>query len=400
MDLLNVSAEENIRLEFKSVFPQKDEMLKKLSSFANTYGGYMVIGAEANQHGRLIKLTGIQPQSSLKQKIVQWCYDNITPIFTPYVSDPIEMDASSKNVCYVIFVEESANTPHFLNNRKGCYIRTDEFSQRFEPQLATYEELQHLSDRRKLAIQNIEKLFKRSNDRFETYIGLNYADSPNTSGKIGATLKVAVVPQYPQKPLVEETQLKRILDESQIKDNRGNILFPFNIHTYITQYESIIIPNADVRYFSILDINSWGQLYYATEIENEDDKGHYVLISDLTSRLFLFLFHTITTLNIIGYHGSIGIRIKLEKILRKNFITPQSNRFANPFETPSHSPLDQSITFSIEANTEKLNSSLRLIIERILRIIAFSINWKDFENKLPILIEEANSIIGNTNPES
>ena len=47
-ELLDEKAVENIRLEFKLEIPHKDEMLKKLSSFANTFGGYAVIGAKAN----------------------------------------------------------------------------------------------------------------------------------------------------------------------------------------------------------------------------------------------------------------------------------------------------------------------------------------------------------------
>jgi predicted HTH transcriptional regulator len=46
-DLLNDGAVENVRLEFKLVAPNKDETLKKLSSFANTFGGFMVVGASA-----------------------------------------------------------------------------------------------------------------------------------------------------------------------------------------------------------------------------------------------------------------------------------------------------------------------------------------------------------------
>ena len=43
-ELLTEQAVENIRLEFKTLSPAKDEMLKKLSSFANTYGGYVIVG--------------------------------------------------------------------------------------------------------------------------------------------------------------------------------------------------------------------------------------------------------------------------------------------------------------------------------------------------------------------
>lgn len=47
-ELLKGGAVENARLEFKSEVPNKDDTLKKLSSFGNTFGGFMVIGAKAS----------------------------------------------------------------------------------------------------------------------------------------------------------------------------------------------------------------------------------------------------------------------------------------------------------------------------------------------------------------
>ncbi len=70
--LLADSAVENVRLEFKREIPSKNEALKKLSSFANTYGGYLVIGAKADSSdGRLVALPGVEPGSNLKQQLVQ-----------------------------------------------------------------------------------------------------------------------------------------------------------------------------------------------------------------------------------------------------------------------------------------------------------------------------------------
>src|SRR6266550_3277541 len=54
-ELLTEQAVENIRLEFKGISPSKDEMLKKLSSFANTYGGYVVVGATEDGKGRFAR---------------------------------------------------------------------------------------------------------------------------------------------------------------------------------------------------------------------------------------------------------------------------------------------------------------------------------------------------------
>jgi Schlafen, AlbA_2 len=46
-ELLEKGDVENLRLEFKSEVSDRDDTLKKLSSFANTYGGTIVVGAKA-----------------------------------------------------------------------------------------------------------------------------------------------------------------------------------------------------------------------------------------------------------------------------------------------------------------------------------------------------------------
>lgn len=44
-------AVENVRLEFKRDVPGRDETLKKLSSFAKTFGGQVILGAKADVPG-------------------------------------------------------------------------------------------------------------------------------------------------------------------------------------------------------------------------------------------------------------------------------------------------------------------------------------------------------------
>src|SRR5712691_745940 len=89
-ELLDEHSVENVRLEFKLEIPDKDETLKKLSSFANTFGGYVVIGAKANsKDGLLLGLPGVDISPNYKQKIVQWCYDAASPPIEPFVSNPV-----------------------------------------------------------------------------------------------------------------------------------------------------------------------------------------------------------------------------------------------------------------------------------------------------------------------
>ena len=88
-ELLQDSAVENVRLEFKSEVPDKDETLKDPSSFANTYGGLVVIGAKANSaDGRVESLSGVAQQAGYKQ-VVQCCFDAVSPPLIVEMSDPI-----------------------------------------------------------------------------------------------------------------------------------------------------------------------------------------------------------------------------------------------------------------------------------------------------------------------
>ncbi|MCU1299483.1 MAG: hypothetical protein JWO91_3761 [Acidobacteriaceae bacterium] len=75
-ELLDEKTVENSRLEFKLEVPTKDETIKKLSSFANTFGGFMVIGARAaSADGRIEDLPGVETQAGYKQNdnaVVLW----------------------------------------------------------------------------------------------------------------------------------------------------------------------------------------------------------------------------------------------------------------------------------------------------------------------------------------
>src|SRR5689334_7499535 len=116
-ELLQDRAIENARLEFKSEVPNKDETLKKLSGFANAFGGHVVVGAKASSSdGRLEALAGVDEQPGYKQKVIDWCFNGAMPPLTVEVSDPLAIN--NGKVCYVVRVEESDVAPHFLNGRR------------------------------------------------------------------------------------------------------------------------------------------------------------------------------------------------------------------------------------------------------------------------------------------
>jgi len=241
-ELLEHGDIENLQLEFKSEFPNRDETLKKLSSFANTYGGTMVVGAKARSaDGRIESLPGVAPQSTYKQKVTDWCFTGATPPLAIEVSDPIP--AENGKVCYVIRVPESDLAPHFLNGRKGIWIRVDEFSGRANAALADESEIRHLLDRRKVIVERREGLLERARRRLATFIGVSQQPR-DRRGNFGSRLELCFVPRFPARPLCGEQDLAKVIRSTVV--DRRQVQYPDLTNRLLSQHESVTVPLAEV----------------------------------------------------------------------------------------------------------------------------------------------------------
>ncbi len=375
-ELLTDQAVENIRLEFKSVAPTKDEMLKKISSFANTYGGHVVIGAAADANGRIQALPGIDPIDSYRQQTIQWCYDGVWPPPDIFVSDPIPSPHDSAKVCYVINVPLSGETPHFLNGRKGAYIRTDEFSQRFEARLATYEEITHLANRRALPVARREALLRRSVDRFGAHVKANYAADPGTVGDIGATLIVTVCPTFPSRQLIQHGALISRFETHHIPWRRTG--FPAPNLPKVSAHESMLIPGG-AYFFSLLEMTVWGHLFYALELEDllrtDDGSGgggelRGIPLSRMLGFLMVFLAHASSALTILGYDGPLTVRVQMLRIRGIPFLVSRL-RQGHP---QGAAPFDNTLAFEVSASSTRLASDLDSLVGEIAQTILLGLN--------------------------
>jgi hypothetical protein len=298
---------ENVRLEFKREVPDKDDTLKKLSSFANTFGGFMVIGAQASSaNGRIEDLPGVEVESGYKQKIVQWSFDGASPPLTVEVSDPIPVPSNNRRVCYVILAAESDLAPHFLNGRKGVWVRTDEFSQRFNAHLANENELRHLFDRRQLVRERRAWLQDRARQRFNTYIGQGNTDLGGSKTRFGASLELGVIPRFPARQLCSPQRLKSSVQESSMR-HRGH-QFP-DLGTMLSQHESAIVLNPLMGrpITSIFEVNVWGLLFYGSRVEGEHNGTAGIHLYEFVGRILLFVRHAGEMLQRLSYSGPISI---------------------------------------------------------------------------------------------
>lgn len=374
-ELVNDKAVENLRLEFKREVPDKDETLKKLSSFANTFGGLVIVGAAASSRdGRVDALPGVDEQSGYKQKVVDWCFNGANPPITAEVSDPIPTPDGNGKVCYVVSVAESDLAPHFLNGRQGVWIRTDEFSGRFHAALANAAELRELFSRRQVIVQRRAHLLERARQRYNTYIS-TAAKSRKLPENDDAILEVSILPRFPSRPVCEQERITTVVMQNRT-EWRG-IGFPNIGNNIISQHESTIVTQP-MGLFSILEVNVWGLLFYGTEIEYERKVSEQVHISGihvntLVGIVLVYMRHAQQIFRALSYSGSLLIRTSLNSIRG----VQRLQSLDGFFDTRDGSVLDDEVTFSIDSTTDELRERPDGVAISLLRNIFFSLNWPD-----------------------
>ena len=378
-ELLATGAVENIRLEFKSDVPDKDETLKKISSFANTFGGLLLVGGGANSSdGRLREILGVSPQSGYKQKIIAWCSEGCMPPVLVEVSDPIPAPSGGQ-VCYVIRVPESDLAPHFLNGRKGVWIRTDEFSTRFEPKLADERELRQLLDRRRIVRERRASLISRANRRFNVHSATLHADRGGNIKAQQSTLRLQVVPKFPSKTLCEQETLKSHVQKNWMPWRQ--VMFPDPGSQIISQHESAIVLRA-TKGISIFQVDVWGLHSYAAIIEKDDHSGTKgIHIFEFVGHLLLFLRHAGKSLRSLGYFGPIRILFSLAPLLQTQWLNPQQGWLA----PAGISPLDDEVEFALSTTSEELAETPDDLTAQMLRQAFFAVN-------LPGLVDSEDDI--------
>jgi hypothetical protein len=374
LELVTSNAVENLRLEFKSEVPKEEQTLKKLSSFANTYGGFMLVGAE-EKDGKITNLCGVDEESGYKQRIANWCFIKFSPPLTAEVSEPIKL--ANKKVCYVISVSESDEAPHFINGRKGVWIRTDEFTNRARAELANENELRALFDRRRAIRERRGFNIRRARERFEAHIANRHTDRGGNVGDVGPTFELCVTPRFPARPLCPQGDIQSHLNCAAFQWR--SVEFLGYGSRPITAYESVIIRDRlGVDRTSMFSADVWGTCYYATQmaVSVKNIAGVDLIGIHRTSVngfVVAFLLHAAKMLKSLGYFGSLVAQVNLKSIRGTPWLYGTDSGVFDKLG----SELDKDISFDLPEVSEEFYSDPYALAGRILETIYFSSNWGD-----------------------
>lgn len=366
-ELVDAKAVENLRLELKKEVPDADQHTKKLSSFGNTFGGYMIVGA-SEKDGRIEQLVGVVPQNGYKQKVVDWCFSKIYPPLTVEVSEPIPLPNDPAKCCYVLYTPESDTAPHFLNERKGLYIRTDEFSGRAESKLANEQELRSLLNRREIVRVRRDELMERARSRWMAYAAAIQSNEPNKT--LEAHLELSIGPRFPSRRLSDHANLRKLLRDCHFTWQSGG--FPNLNNQSVSQHESEILLSPG-RHLSIIDASIWGMLFYASAIDRNQAGYEGIHLGSLVGHLLAFLEHAKRLLNKLQCLGPVQISVALRSIRNKPWLYMQPHQ--GYVEKGPSSMLDDELFFLLESDMTVFDSN-KLAME-ILTLVFFATNWPE-----------------------
>jgi len=118
-----ISKGESSTLEFKRKISSYEKIAKEIAAFANTIGGYLLVGVDDNGY-----IIGVRSEKSIQEQIETACEFYIDPPVIPHIEIE-ELYGRDVVVCYI---RESEHKPHVVfnqdneKNKPVVYIRVGE----------------------------------------------------------------------------------------------------------------------------------------------------------------------------------------------------------------------------------------------------------------------------------
>lgn len=158
---------EGLQLDYKRELP--GNLAKLVAAFANTRGGLILLGVEANTTTNKPSwpCDGMESRAGLSEQIMQVCRDNIYPPILPEISTPLANPSDANKIFIVVRVDESVSAPHSMRNGTEVYTRTGDTNHPID--LMNIDRISLLLDRRRQPVLKRESLIDRHLKRCEDH---------------------------------------------------------------------------------------------------------------------------------------------------------------------------------------------------------------------------------------
>jgi hypothetical protein len=307
---------ENMRVEYKSTFDDsvKKKLPKVLSSFANSYGGILIIGINAPAGAPQEPFEGIVfPEREPGLTVQSLCRDNIfpeIPLYTGFVSS-----RTPDKAYLVVQVNESPKAPHAIENSTQVHVRAEGGTERTS-----------LAD-----IALIERMLLRRRDvlgRWEEF----YTESENLAKAVGfgldaPRLELRIGPQYPAEAVIAREKVSEFLGEHNRRYRAGFLQQEVLRHpagAFLSRQDDM------VRYLNIGEI---GTVHYLEPLDLRRENENDPVVTNLWWTASYILMVISVVADLMTTHGiSCGLRVEasLVNIARLPFYTHTTRLLGYP----------------------------------------------------------------------
>lgn len=212
---------EGINLDYKRDLASKT-LLKTMAAFANTRGGFIIIGVDDIDDKPVLPVEGIDWKESLPLGITSMIIDNMYP----YLSIDVHVcEPENGKTLVIIYVPESHEAPHWLVNRTELYVRrADRAGHTQWERFATEGEWDFLRNKRERSIELRNQAFKVVTDIFEAESSIIRQNTPRTLTALSNTkpiyhfgmLRTVLVPLFPRGIMCDVLKLNAYLRTKRI----------------------------------------------------------------------------------------------------------------------------------------------------------------------------------------
>ena len=188
---------EGMRIEYKRSFDESREKIGKVvSSFANTYGGVLILGIETDKDKPILPISGFKkPNEEIRLTIESICRDGIYPAVIPQVK---EIQTRTEGcIVVVVLVDESVEAPHAIENSEKIFVRSGASDKPYK--LSDVDTIERLFERRNQPRKYVKQFREEAVQRFNENVAFAHTRTPY--------LTFDIVPTFPRNPLISLASL-------------------------------------------------------------------------------------------------------------------------------------------------------------------------------------------------
>jgi hypothetical protein len=368
---------EGVRVEYKS--EMIENIPKAISAFANTLGGIIVIGVEADKvQNKVVAINGTDNKEGIEESILNSSLNGIYPSVIPEVKI-LEIPEKKNKILVVIKVHESIEAPHAIQNSTRVYIRTGSTSQPYE--LAEIDRIEYLLKRREKPAKRREELRQKAHERLIRLLGISELGKPY--------LYVSISPVFPYQPLISLDELyvfcNAVPYNSTVYPNVDN---PQRIADGICKFAG----NADNFWYT--EINHYGFVFISDALEKmkprrirsnqEGDENFDIRFAHFVWTIGRALKLAEMFYNKCGYLGNCEVKVNVENIANECLLyneqgVPPINEYKS---------IDNSTFSSKVIVVEDINSKLLDIVTSLTRNILWAFDCPATDSQQRGRVEE------------